>query len=146
MDKKLGRKQLGALTAAGLVVATLCAGVAFVFTGGSSEQPKRDTVPVGQLVDVTVSSTPSSSTELPAVAADPIQKDTAVPNQPAPQQTVQQPAPAPANQPPADTEPTHPPFVPTSPGETAPEPPAPAPCYMDDSDPVNYPNGRMICP
>lgn len=120
MDKKLDTKRLGVLTAAGLGVATLCAGIAFAVSGGGNEQPERDTVPVGQLVSTPDSTPPSSSSEPPAaVVADP-PKDTATVTNP----PVQQPAPqpAPANEP-ATTPPT---TMPT--GENgAPLNPAPAP-------------------
>jgi hypothetical protein len=128
VDKKLDRKRLAVLTAAGLAVATMCAGVAFAFSGNDSEHPKRDTVPVGQLVEVPTSSAPTNSTEPQAVATDPTKKDTAaVPNQPAPQ-TVQQPAPAnePTNTPPpATTMPTGENGAPLNPAP-APAPPPPA--------------------
>jgi hypothetical protein len=131
VDRKLDRKRLGVLTAAGLGVATLCGGVAFAFSGGTDEQPTRDTLPVGQLVDVPVSSAPSSSVEPPAVVADPIQKDTAVnapAQQPAPQ-TAQQPAtaddPTTTPAPPATTMPTGENGAPLNPAP-APPPPPPA--------------------
>lgn len=131
---KLDRRQLGVLTAAGLGVSTLCAGVAFALTTGTSnEEPKRDTVPVGQLVDAPVSSSPSSSIEPPAVAADPIQKDTAVPNQPAPK-TAQQPAPAAAD------DPTPSPSLPPAVQPPATETPAPPPPMTPPGNPNGAPN------
>jgi hypothetical protein len=140
---KVDRKQLGIITAAGLAIATVCAGVALAVSGGQADAPARDTLPVGQLVDVPVSSEPvSSSAEPPAVAdADTSQKDAVVPNQPAP--PVQ--PPAVANDDPAPT--TNPAAPTTNPaGEVTSPPPAPTVrCRMDDSDPVNYPNGREVC-
>lgn len=138
----MDKKQVSALSAAAVVVATMAAVAATLLSASGDPAPRRDTVPVGQLVDVPVSTTPGSSLVPPAVVTEPVQKDAIVTNPPAPQTAAQQPAPA--TEEPA--EPTHPPFVPTTEGETAPAPPPPAPCYWDDSDPVNFPNGREICP
>lgn len=142
----MAKRQVAALAAAGVVFATMAGVTAFLVSGATNEQPARDTVPVGQLVDAPTSIAPSSSAESPVVVADPNLKDTAVAEapQPAPQ-TAQ----APPQQPPADNGPvddppaeptfTHPPYEPTGPGDTAPAPPPPAPCYVDE-------NGHDICP
>jgi hypothetical protein len=139
------RKQLAVLTAAGLAVATVCAGVALAFTGGSAEQPERDTVPIGQLVDVPASDSPVTSSSEPSTeTVTPDAEDTTVPNQPVP--TAQQQPPAVANDDPAPPVGTTAPPATNAAGEVTSAPPPPTVrCRMDDSDPVTYPNGREIC-
>jgi outer membrane biosynthesis protein TonB len=139
------KNQAAVLTAAGLAVATVFAGAAFALSSSSTEQPERNTVPVGQLVDEPVSSAPSSSVEPPAVVADPAPKDTPVTNPPA-QQPAPQPVQQPASEPTNDNPTTTPPVATNPAGEVTAAPPAPTVrCRMDDSDPVNFPNGREIC-
>jgi hypothetical protein len=140
------KKQVSAIAAVGVVVTVAAIGAALL-SSSAAETPTRDTVPVGQLVEVPTSSAPTSSAEPQAVVVDPNPKDTAVnapAQQPAPQ-TVQAPAPAVNDDPvPPTTEPVPPSTNPA--GEVTAPPPAPTVrCRMDDSDPVNYPNGRQIC-
>lgn len=144
MDKKQG----GVIAAVGVVVATMAAVGAILLSGASAEVPARDTVPVGQFVDVLTSTAPTSSVEPLAVVAGPNLEDTAVADAPVPQpapQTIQASAQEPvagndpATEVPAEPTFTHPPYEPTGPGDTAPAPPPPAPCYVDE-------NGHDICP
>jgi type IV secretory pathway VirB10-like protein len=144
---QVDKKQISALATAGVVVATMAALGATLLSSSAAEAPATDTVPVGQLVEVPTSSAPTISTEQHEVASEPIQKDTAVnaPAQPPAPQTVQAPVQqpdvdnGPAAEAPAEPTFTHPPYEPTGPGDTAPAPPPPAPCYVDE-------NGRDICP
>ncbi len=132
-------RQIAVLVAGGLAVAALAAGAAF------AGQAPDSTVPKGQQVvqDVVVRQT----TAVPENRDLVVQSTTVVPMpQPAqqPVEAAEVPAPLAADEPTTEpvtdpAAPTHPPFIPSNPGETAPAPPPPAPMCA-----VTGPDGRLV--
>lgn len=134
----MDKKQLGVLGTCAGVVSTLAAVGVFTLGGNNPSPVEHGTVPAGQLTTSEPSSTESSTAPTPA-AAEPLEAK--VPAEP-----VDQPAPAEPVAPPAVDEPAIPPPAEPLPLDTtAPQPPQTVRCWMDGSDPVNFPNGREIC-
>lgn len=154
---RIGRRE--GLAASGITAGLAAVvGAAVLFGPGAPQSEPR---PAGQeiVLDSAVRSTESSApAEALSSSADPAAPGT-VPAMNDQQQDGQQqgvqPAPAaddpglddpgPGLDDPTEPQPTQP--APTTPADevTAVPPPPSEQCYMDDSDPVNFPNGREIC-
>lgn len=106
--------------------------------------PEPGTVPAGQLVTSTPNQAPTAGLEAAADAPAEAPMPEAVDQPaPAPQAPTPPAAPQQADEP-VDT-PVPPPAAPLPLDTTAAQPPQTERCWIDDSDPVNYPNGREIC-
>ncbi|WP_154697073.1 hypothetical protein [Lentzea guizhouensis] len=144
------KRKAAVVTASALGALLLSGGIAFALASGGGDAPAGTEQLPTSSSSSTVSTT-SSSSVAPTTPVAPTQAPMpVVPQQPATGNNGGMNAPQPPQNNPVPTE-TPPPgptwtHEPVPSGETAAPPPPPAPCYWDDSDPVNFPNGREICP